>query len=85
MYTGTYQACPSLTEKLNPTSLARIGEIIDSVFSQRYDSDDLIILHTKRAKFTFEKPVAWTRDGEAGGEYKEIELRNYRCPVKLIF
>lgn len=66
-------------------NLARIGEIIDSVFSQRYDSDDLIILHTKRAKFTFEKPVAWTRDGEAGGEYTEIELRNYRCPVKLIF
>ena len=66
-------------------NLARIGEIIDSVFSQRYDSDDLIILHTKRAKFTFEKPVAWTRDGEAGGEYTEIELRNHQCPVKLIF
>lgn len=66
-------------------NLVRIGEMIDSVFSQRYDSDDLIILHTKRAKFTFEKPVAWTRDGEAGGEYQEIELRNYQCPVKLIF
>ena len=66
-------------------NLVRIGEMIDSLFSQRYDSDDVIILHTKKAKFTFEKPVAWTRDGEAGGEYQEIELRNYHCPVKLIF
>ena len=38
-----------------------------------------------RAKFSFEKPVAWTRDGEAGGEYQEIELKNYQCPLQFIF
>ena len=58
---------------------------MDSVLSQRFDSDKLLILHTKKAKFTFEKPVAWTRDGEAGGEYSEIELRNYKAPVEMIF
>ena len=55
------------------------------MLSQRFDSDKLLILHTKKAKFTFEKPVAWTRDGEAGGEYSEIELRNYKAPVEMIF
>ena len=45
----------------------------------------LMIFHTRKARFTFEKPVAWTRDGEAGGEYREIELCNYHRPIQLIF
>ncbi len=68
-----------------PESVVGFGEIVDSVLSQRFDSDKLLILHTKQAKFTFDKPVAWTRDGEAGGEFQEIVLRNYKAPVKMIF
>ena len=48
-------------------------------------SEKLIILHTKKARFRFDYPVAWTRDGEAGGEYRDIMIRNIPCPVKLIF
>lgn len=69
----------------NPGSLAEFKNIVDSVLYQKYDSEDLLILHTRRAKFSFEKPVAWTRDGEAGGEYQEIELKNYQCPLQFIF
>ena len=69
----------------NPGNVAGFGEIVDSVLSQRFDSENLLVLHTKKAKFRFDRPVAWTRDGEAGGEYSEIELRNIECPVQLIF
>lgn len=69
----------------NPGSVAQLANIVDGVINQRYDSDNLMILHTKRARFTFEKPVAWTRDGESGGEYQQIELCNYPSPVRLIF
>lgn len=69
----------------NPGSVAQLANIVDGVINQRYDSDNLMILHTTRARFTFEKPVAWTRDGESGGEYQQIELRNYPSPVQLIF
>ena len=69
----------------DPGSVEGLGEILTSILSQKYDSDKLLVLHTKRAKFSFEKPVAWTRDGEAGGEYTEVELCNYKAPVKLIF
>ena len=69
----------------DPGSVEGFGEILTSIISQKYDSDKLLVLHTKRAKFSFEKPVAWTRDGEAGGEYTEVELCNYKAPVKLIF
>ena len=69
----------------DPGSVLALGELADSVLSQRFDSDKLIILHTRRARFTFDKPVAWTRDGEAGGEHRTVELCNYKAPVKLIF
>ena len=69
----------------DPERITGLGEIVDSVLSQRFDCDDLIILHTKKAKFTFEKPVAWTRDGESGGSFTELELKNYEAPIQLVF
>ena len=69
----------------DPGSVEGFGELVSSVLSQRFDSDNLVILHTKKARFTFDKPIAWTRDGEAGGEHTSVELRNCHAPVKLIF
>ena len=69
----------------DPGRIDAYGELAASVISRRLDNENLIILHTRRAKFTFEKPIAWTRDGEAGGEHQEIELCNYPAPVRLIF
>ncbi|MBQ2158906.1 MAG: hypothetical protein II442_02070, partial [Oscillospiraceae bacterium] len=69
----------------DPGTIDAYGELAAAVLSRSFDSRYLTILHTTRAKFTFKKPVAWTRDGEAGGEHREIELCNYHCPVQLIF
>ena len=69
----------------DPGSVAAFAELVNSVLTERFDSDKLLILHTTRARFRFDKPVAWTRDGEAGGEYTDIELCNYPRPVQLIF
>ena len=69
----------------DPKDVSGIGEILSSVISGRFDGDKLIILHTKKAKFLFDHPVAWTRDGEDGGEHREITLVNYHRPVQMIF
>ena len=69
----------------DPGDMINFGNMAASVLSQRFDNEGIIILHTRRAKFTFEKPVAWTRDGEAGGEYQQVELCNYKAPVEIIF
>ncbi len=69
----------------DPGSVAAFAEIVNSVLSERFDSDKLLILHTRRAHFYFDRPIAWTRDGEAGGEFTDIALCNYPCPVRLIF
>ena len=69
----------------DPGTIDAYGELAAAVLSRSFDSDKLIILHTKKAKFIFEKPIAWTRDGEAGGLHQEIELCNYHAPIQLIF
>lgn len=69
----------------NPGGLDQLGELAASVLTQRYDSDRLVILHTRRARFIFDRPVAWTRDGEAGGEYRDIVLSNVKAPIQIIF
>ena len=69
----------------DPGNIASFAEVVNSVLTERFDSSNLLILHTKKARFCFDRPVSWTRDGEAGGEYTDIEIRNIHCPVKLIF
>jgi hypothetical protein len=50
-----------------------------------FDSDALLILHTRKASFHFDRPVPWTRDGEAGGSYTDVTLCNYKAPIRFIF
>ena len=69
----------------DPGRIDAYGELAASVISRSFDSEYLQILHTTKATFRFEKPVAWTRDGEAGGEHLEVTLCNYHAPVQFIF
>ena len=69
----------------DPGNLVALSELADSVLSRRFDSDKLLIPHTKKARFFFDRPVPWTRDGEDGGSYQEIGLCNYAAPIRLIF
>ena len=68
-----------------PQSLDGFGAILSSAITQTFDCPDLLILHTTKAKFSFDKPVPWTRDGEDGGSHTELTLRNCPAPVELIF
>jgi hypothetical protein len=36
-------------------------------------------------KFTFDEPVAWTRDGEDGGEHTVVEAENSHEAVNIIY
>ncbi len=69
----------------DPGSVDGIAHILNAVISRTFNSDKLIVLHTRHARFTFDRPVAWTCDGEAGGEHREVELRNIPRPVNLLF
>jgi diacylglycerol kinase family enzyme len=67
-----------------PVSLPDLSKTVTAILNQDIVSDSVTMLHTSRIKFTFDAPEKWTRDGEAGGEYKELEIRNCREAVKII-
>ena len=62
----------------NPMSIQELFEIMSSLSSRSYDSDNIKLLHTSTVRFTFEEPVPWTRDGENGGEHMSLDISN--CP-----
>ena len=68
-----------------PSALTDLADLAGSVLSQSFDSDMLVIAHTHSARFCFEQPVAWTRDGEPGGTWRDVTLKNIHAPVQLIF
>ena len=69
----------------DPKTPEAFASLVSSVLSQSYEDENLLIIQTRKARFTFEKPVAWTRDGESGGEHDDITLCNYRAPIEFIF
>ncbi len=69
----------------NPGSVAGFGEIVESVLSQRFDSETLLILHTRQARFIFDKPVMDACDGGPAANIRTSRSKNYECPVQMIF
>jgi diacylglycerol kinase family enzyme len=67
-----------------PVNLQDLNDIILNIIAQEYNSDAVIMLHTSRVRFTFETPVAWTRDGENGGEHRVIDITNKKQAVRVI-
>lgn len=68
----------------NPKSVISTNHILASLISQDYSHDEVVVLKSSRAKFTFKEPVAWTRDGESGGSFSEIEISNKRAAIRFI-
>ena len=67
-----------------PKNLSDLRTILRDLMNQDYTGPFFKIVPTSYAKFTFNKPVAWTRDGESGGEHTEIEFRNIQNAVRII-
>ncbi len=68
----------------NPQNITDLSTIVNGIRLRNYDADKVILLHTKNIKFTFDRPVSWTRDGESGGSYTEIAATNCHCALNII-
>lgn len=67
-----------------PKNLVEWQETITSVLIQDQKSDMVQRFKTNRIRITSDEPVAWTRDGESGGEQTEVELANMCQEVEII-
>jgi len=67
----------------NPVKLRDLMEIVSAITTNAYYSDNIRLIQTSHAKFTFEEPVAWTRDGENGGTHREIVIENHAKAIQI--
>lgn len=68
----------------NPRNIADLRQILTALINRSYEGRFIKLIPTTFAKFTFDQPVAWTRDGEDGGAYQEISFRNLHQAVQII-
>ena len=67
-----------------PKQFGDLSRIITGVLNQYYDNENVILVQSKTLRFTFDEPVAWTRDGEAGGVTTDVTLRNNHAAIHII-
>lgn len=68
----------------SPKNIIDLRTILADLRERNYDGTFIKLVPTSFARFTFTQPVAWTRDGEDGGSYETLELRNLHRAVKII-
>ena len=67
-----------------PMNPAKLVGILRRILTKKYDGDNVVMLHASKVKFTFDEHVAWTVDGEDGGQHKEATIKNCREAVKIM-
>jgi len=67
-----------------PMILTDLLDIMSSLTVRTYDSDTFQMLHASKVKFTFKEKVAWTVDGENGGEHKTVEITNCNKAIEIV-
>lgn len=68
----------------NPVNATELTDIITSILNHTYHSGNVLLLHTRKVKFSFDEEVSWTKDGEDGGRHREIEIENCRHALRVI-
>ena len=67
-----------------PKSLADFTRSATGLLGQKYNGVDVILIQSADLTVTFDKPVAWTRDGEDGGSHQVVHLVNHPSAIQII-
>ncbi len=67
-----------------PQALKDLNEIITSILSNNFNQQNVVFLKSKEVRIMFEKPTAWTRDGEDGGVHQDVFIINHNHGVEII-
>ena len=67
-----------------PKSIMHLQEIITAMVSGKDSDNSLVRFKTKKLEISSETPVAWTRDGENGGEHTCVVLENLQQAFEIL-
>ena len=68
----------------NPSNVIELNKIASNILSGNFSGNNITMIQSKRVKFTFDRPVKWTRDGEAGGAHQEVVLENLHSAISIM-
>lgn len=58
-----------------PATLLALQATLGKMMGRDFSGPEVRLLHTTRARFTFDKDVPWTLDGEFGGSHQSCDIR----------
>ena len=67
-----------------PKDLIDLNNILTAVLSSNFNVPNVLFLRSREVRFMFDKPVAWTRDGEDGGSHMDVTIINRHPGVELV-
>ena len=66
-----------------PTNAVQLNEIIAALADSKFECDMVHCFKASSLQVESEEPVAWTLDGEYGGQHREITIKNYNKAVPI--
>lgn len=67
----------------NPVNVLEMNKIFSDMLTQNFNGGQVMMFQSSRVKFSFDKPVKWTRDGESGGAHQEVVVENLQSAFKI--
>lgn len=68
----------------SPSTARKLRKLTEAIITRQADGFEAYQFSTEWLRITSRDEIPWTTDGEFGGSYREIELRNINRAVKLI-
>lgn len=68
----------------NIENLDDFNRVATALLKRDFRCPHFYVYKTDKVRFQFEKPVAWTLDGESGGEVKAAEIRNCKRAIRIM-
>lgn len=67
-----------------PQKIGDWQDVIGALLTNDENSNNLVRFKTRKLRISSEEPVAWTRDGENGGEHTEVVLENLQQVYEIM-
>ncbi len=67
-----------------PESVLQLGTIVTDVLANKFESEYVTLLRSRKIRFLFRDPVSWTLDGEDGGVHREVLCENMHQAIRIV-
>ncbi|MGX8699674.1 MAG: diacylglycerol/lipid kinase family protein, partial [bacterium] len=68
----------------SPHNPIALNNILADVLAGDFNTENVLLLHTKKVSFEFLAPVSWTLDGENGGTHQSVEAVVHHRALRLL-